>query len=337
MNKTKLDTRRKLIKAAGAAGAVGVFGVPTILKAAPTKITLGHGAAPGNPRTVAAAKFAEIVKAKTNGALEVTVAGSAQLGDDQAMITSLRTGTLDMSANSQGTTSAVVPELAALGLPFMFKDNNAAIKVLGGKIGDLLKPKYDAVGLVCLGYWYDGIRHFTNSKRALISPADLKGLKFRTPPDPSTIDIFQALGAATTQIAFAELYVALQQGVVDGQENPLVNIHSAKLFEVNKFISLSAHKWESTPVLMSKMAWGRLSSQHKEVVMAAMAEATTLQLKLSNEGAEKLLAEFKANSKVSVNQVDTAAFQKSTAGVFDKWAQKPFGDFVKQLRTTVLG
>jgi tripartite ATP-independent transporter DctP family solute receptor len=337
MNETKLDTRRKLIKVAGAAGAVGVFGVPTILKAAPTKITLGHGAAPGNPRTVAAAKFAEIVKAKTNGALEVTVAGSAQLGDDQAMITSLRTGTLDMSANSQGTTSAVVPELAALGLPFMFKDNNAAIKVLGGKIGDLLKPKYDAVGLVCLGYWDNGIRHITNSKRALNSPADLKGLKFRTPPDPSTIDIFQALGAATTQIAFAELYVALQQGVVDGQENPLVNIHSAKLFEVNKFISLSAHKWESTPVLMSKMAWGKLSKQHKDVFMEAMAEATKLQLQLSNEGAEKLLKEFKANSKVAVNQVDTAAFQKATAGVFDKWAQKPFGDFVKQLRTTVLG
>ena len=337
MTETKLDTRRQLIKVAGAAGAASVLGFPTILRAAPTKITLGHGAAPGNPRTVAADKFAEIIKAKTNGAIEVAVAGSAQLGNDQAMITSLRTGTLDMSANSQGTTSAVVPELAALGLPFMFKDNNAAIKVLGGKIGDLLKPKYDAVGLVCLGYWDNGIRHITNSKRALNTPADLKGLKFRTPPDPSTIDIFQALGAATTQIAFAELYVALQQGVVDGQENPLVNIHSAKLYEVNKYISLSAHKWESTPVLMSKMAWGKLSKQHKDVFMEAMAESTKLQLKLSNEGAEKLLKEFKANSKVAVNQVDTAAFQKATAGVFDKWAQKPFGDFVKQLRKTVLG
>lgn len=337
MNTVMVNQRRQVIKAAGAVGAVSLWGSPVFAQATPLRVTLGHGAAAGNPRTVAADRFAEIVKTKTNGAVEIKVAGSAQLGDDAAMITSLRTGTLDMSANSQGATSSVVPELAALGLPFMFKDNNTAIKVLSGKIGDLLKPKFDSVGLFCLGYWDNGIRHMTNSKRVLQTPADLKGLKFRTPPDPSTVDIFQALGAATTQIAFAELYVALQQGVVDGQENPLVNIASAKLFEVNRFISLSAHKWESTPVLMSKASWEKLGKKNQDIFMEAMAESTQLQLKLSNEGAVKLLAEFKANPKVAVNDVDTASFQKSTASVFDKWAQKPFGAFVTELRKTVIG
>ena len=329
--------RRSFLQGAGAVGAAALMGAPTILRAAPMKITFGHGAAPGNPRTIAADKFAELVKLKSNGALEVAVAGAAMLGDDAAMLTSLRTGTLGISANSQGATSAIVPELAALGLPFLFTKSDDGVKILNGKIGDLLKPKFDKVGLVPIGWWDNGIRHITNSKRAIKTPDDLKGLKFRTPPDPATIDIFQALGAATAQIAFSELYVALQQGVVDGQENPMTNIASAKIYEVNPFISLSAHKWECTPVLMSKMAWNRLDAKSKEIIMEAMAEATTLQIETSNAANVKLEKDFRANSAITVSDVDLAAFRKQTASVFDKWEQKPFGGFVKDLRKTVLG
>ncbi|WP_305075806.1 TRAP transporter substrate-binding protein [Propionivibrio sp.] len=329
--------RRSFLQGAGAVGAAALMGAPTILRAAPMKITFGHGAAPGNPRTIAADKFAELVKMKSGGALEVTVAGAAMLGDDAAMLTSLRTGTLAISANSQGATSAIVPELAALGLPFLFSKSDDGVKVLSGKIGDLLKPKFDAVGLVPIGWWDNGIRHITNSKRSINVPDDLKGLKFRTPPDPATIDIFQALGAATAQIAFSELYVALQQKVVDGQENPLTNIASAKIYEVNPFVSLSAHKWECTPVLMSKMAWNRLDAKSKEIILEAMAEATTLQIGTSNEANIKLEKDFRANSAITVNNVDLDAFRKQTASVFDKWEQKPFGAFVKDLRKTVLG
>ena len=329
--------RRSFLQGAGVVGAAALMGAPTILRAAPQKITFGHGAAAGNPRAVAADKFAELVKAKSGGALEVTVAGAAQLGDDAAMLTSLRTGTLGISANSQGAVSSIVPELAGLGLPFLFTKSADGVKLLSGKMGDLLKPKFDAVGLVPIGWWDNGIRHITNSKRVIKVPDDLKGLKFRTPPDPATIDIFQALGAATTQIAFSELYVALQQKVVDGQENPLTNIASAKIFEVNPFISLSAHKWECTPVLMSKMAWNRLDAKSKEIVMEAMAEVTTLQLNLSDEANLKLEKDFRANPALTVTDVDLAAFRKQTASVFDKWEQKPFGPFVKDLRKTVLG
>ena len=329
--------RRSFLQGAGVVGAAALMGAPTILRAAPMKITFGHGAAPGNPRSLAAEKFAELVKMKSGGALEVTVAGAAMLGDDAAMLTSLRTGTLGISANSQGATSSIVPELAALGLPFLFTKSDDGVKVLNGKIGELLRPKFDAVGLVPIGWWDNGIRHITNSKRAIKTPDDLKGLKFRTPPDPATIDIFQALGAATAQIAFSELYVALQQKVVDGQENPLTNIASSKIFEVNPFISLSAHKWECTPVLMSKMAWARLDAKSKEILMEAMAEATTLQITASNESNAKLEKDFRANSALTVSDVDLAAFRKQTAPVFDKWEQKPFGAFVKDLRKTVLG
>ena len=212
-------------------GVTGALATPSILRAQSpqVRLTLGHGAAPGNPRSVAADRMAALLRERSNGRIEMRVAGSAQLGDDAAMLTALRTGTLDMSVNSQGASSAVLPELAALGLPFLFPNAAAAYKVVDGPIGQELAKRLDGVGLTALGFWDNGIRHVTNAKRPINRPEDLRGLKIRTPPDPMTIDIFQALGAATQQINFGELYVALQQGVVDGQENPLANIHSSKL------------------------------------------------------------------------------------------------------------
>ncbi|MGR8927317.1 TRAP transporter substrate-binding protein (plasmid) [Rhizobium leguminosarum] len=304
--------------------------------AATTTLTLGHGAAPGNPRTVAADKFAELVKEKTEGRIQVNVAGAETLGSDSAMLTSLRTGALDFTANSQGATSAIVPELNALGLPFVFENTDKAMAVLNGPVGAELNKRFEAVGVVPLDWWDNGIRHLTNSKRKVASPADLSGMKIRTPADPMTIDIFQALGAGTEQIAFGELYIALQQGVVDGQENPLANIESSKLHEVNRYISLTAHKWESTPFLMSKIAQARLGPD-LEAVRAAAKEAGALQRKLSNEKAAEVLEKFKKNSAVEVVEVDREAFVKATASVADTWKKKPFGDFVAQVEAAARG
>ena len=129
-----------------------------------------------------------------------------------------------------------VPEYAAFGMPFLFSTPAQALKVLDGPLGKELADKSAEKGLVVLGYWDNGIRQMTNSKRPITKVEDMKGLKMRTPPDAMLVDIMQALGAEAQQIKFAELYVALQQGVVDGQENPLVNIHASKLYEVQKYI-----------------------------------------------------------------------------------------------------
>lgn len=303
---------------------------------AATTLTLGHGAAPGNPRTVAAAKFAELVGQKTEGRVTINVAGAETLGSDSAMLTSLRTGALDFTANSQGATSAIVPELAALGLPFLFSETAAAMRVLAGPVGEELSKRFEAVGVVPLDWWDNGIRHLTNSKRKVTTPDEVKGLKIRTPADPMTIDIFQSLGASTEQIAFGELYIALQQGVVDGQENPLANIESSKLFEVNRFISLTAHKWESTPFLMSKIAEARLGAD-LEAIRAAAKEAGELQRKLSLEKSAQVLEVFKQNSAIDVTEVDRDAFVKATSVVAETWKQKPFGDFVKQIEAAARG
>jgi len=295
-----------------------------------TKLTLGHGAAPGNPRHEAAIRFADVVKQKSGGKMEVQVAPSAQLGDDAAMITALRSGTLDMSANSQGAAAAVVPEYAAFGMPFLFSSADQAFKLLDGPLGKELGDKSAAKNLVVLGYWDNGIRHVSNSKKPVLSPADMKGLKVRTPPDAVTIDIMTALGAETQQIKFAELYVALEQGVVDGQENPLANIYASKLYEVQKFISLTGHKFEMNPFLMSKRTWDKLSEGDRKIITEAAAEATQLQRKLSREADEKLLPELKAKG-VRIDKVDTKSFQKATESVTTKWTSGPIGDYATRV------
>jgi tripartite ATP-independent transporter DctP family solute receptor len=294
------------------------------------KLTLGHGAAPGNPRHEASVKFADLVKAKSSGRIEVHVAPSAQLGDDAAMVTSLRTGALDMSANSQGAVANAVPEYAAYGMPFMFSSPTQAFKVLDGPLGKELADKSAEKGMVVLGYWDNGIRHMTNSKRPISKVEDMKGLKMRTPPDAVLVDIMQALGAEAQQIKFAELYVALQQGVVDGQENPLVNIHASKLYEVQKHLALTSHMFQMTPFLMSKRTWDKLSEADRKAVTEAAAEATALQRKMSQEADDKLLAELKAKG-VQVTTVDKAVFAKATANVDDKWLATPIGTYLKKV------
>lgn len=294
------------------------------------KLTLGHGAAPGNPRHEASVKFAELVKAKTHGRIDVQIAQSAQLGDDAAMVTSLRTGALDMSANSQGAVANAVPEYAAYGMPFMFSTPAQAFKLLDGPLGKELADKSAEKGMIVLGYWDNGIRHMTNGKRPISKVEDMKGLKMRTPPDAVLVDIMQALGAEAQQIKFAELYVALQQGVVDGQENPLVNIHASKLYEVQKHLALTSHMFQMTPFLMSKRTWDRLAEADRKVVQEAALEATALQRKMSQDADDKLLAELKAKG-VQVTTVDKAAFAKATSNVDDKWLATPIGPYLKKV------
>ncbi len=322
MKKTSLIRRTVL--------ATALLAATGLASAQAVKLTLGHGAAPGNPRHEAAVKMAEVAKAKSNGRIEIQVAPSAQLGDDAAMVTALRTGALDLSANSQGAVANAVPEYAAFGMPFLFSSLDQVWKMLDGPLGKELADKTAEKGMVVLGYWDNGIRHMSNSKRPIAKVEDMKGLKMRTPPDAVTVDIMQALGAEAQQIKFAELYVALQQGVVDGQENPLMNIHASKLYEVNKFISLTGHKYEMTPLLMSKRSWDRLSDADKKVLQEAAVEATQLQRKLSKESDDKLLADLKAKG-VQINTVDKTPFAKATANVDDKWLATPIGPFLKKV------
>jgi tripartite ATP-independent transporter DctP family solute receptor len=310
--------------------AIAALSVCAMAAQAQTKMTLGHNAAVGNPKHEASVKFSEIVKAKTNGRIDIQVAPAAQLGDDVPILTSLRTGAVDLAANSQGSISTVVPEYAAFGMPFLFPNLQAAWKVLDGPVGQELAKYTEAKGMVVLGYWDNGIRHISNKTRPINTPADLKGLKLRTPPDATTIDIMQALGADAQQIKFSELYVALQQGVVDGQENPLMNIWSSKLYEVQKYISYTSHKYEMTPFVMSKRSYDKLSEADRKIFHEAAAEATQFNRKASLESDQKLEGELKAKG-IQINRPELAPFVKATESVVGKWVAGPQGEFVRKV------
>lgn len=290
-------------------------------------LRLSHNAAPGNPKAEASLKFAELVAQKTNGRVKVEVGGSAQFGDDAESLTNMRLGTLAFSANSQGTTSNIVPQFGLLGLPFLFRDLEHAYKVVDGPVGEKLDELAKEKGLVLLALWDNGIRQTSNNKRPITKPEDLEGIKLRTPPDPMTLDIFKSLGANPAPLAFSELYIALQQGVFDGQENPLMNIYSSKLHEVQKFISLTGHKYEATPLLASKMIWATLSKADQQAIKEAAVEAGKFNRQLSL-AADADLRKKLADAGVKINTVDQAPFVAKTKPVYDKWSQQ-YPDLVK--------
>lgn len=293
----------------------------SLLPAQARTLVLGHGAAPGNPRTLAADIFATLVSEATGGKLTIDIQGSEKLGSDVEMLQAIQVGGLDLTANSQGPLGTFVPEVVLFGLPFLFAQPPDAWSLLDGPIGDQMAALCEKKGFKVLAWWDNGIRHVSNNVRPINKPEDLKGIKLRTPQDPMTIDIFKALGANPTPLAFGELYLALRQGTVDGQENPLVNIWASKLYEVQKYISMTGHKYECTPFIISVTAWKSLSPEEQKAVQNAAKLAGTYQrLELVRQDGE--LRSKLEEVGVKINDVNKTPFREATAGVYEQWKAK---------------
>ena len=298
------------------AAAMAIYAGP-----AAAQYKLAHNAAPGNPKWDASERFAELVEEKTEGRVTIDVGGNAQFAEDAEALTNMRLGTLAFSANSQGPMSAIVPQFSLLGLPFLFDDLPQAWDVVDGPFGDSLEALADEQGLIVLAFWDNGIRQTSNNVRPIKAPADLAGLKIRTPPDPITVDIFNALGASPTPLAFSELYIALEQGVVDGQENPLINIWSSKLYEVQKYISLTGHKYEATLLLASKTVFDTFSEEDQAAIREAAKESGEYNRQRSLNDEKELRAKLE-EAGVTFNEVDKQPFVDATQPVYDQWREK---------------
>lgn len=290
------------------------------------RLILGHGADPGNPRTLAANRFAERISEKTNGRIEVQVQGSEQLGSDTEMLDSVQSGTLGLTANSQGPLATLVPEVALFGLPFMFDTPQDAYEVVDGEIGNTMVDLAKEQGLTVLAWWDNGIRQVTNNRGTIQTPDDVSGLDIRVPEDDMTIDIFETLGANPSTIDFGELYTALQQGTVDGQENPVVNIYASDIYEVQDYMSMTGHKYEVTPFIISTSVWEGLSEEDRQVFQETATEARDFQREKMNTQAEEQLGEL-ANALDLTRDVDTDAFIEATRPVYDTWRER-FPDLV---------
>ncbi|QBX33967.1 TRAP transporter substrate-binding protein [Paracoccus liaowanqingii] len=315
MTKTILTALTLSVALAGTAGA--------------QQVILAHGAAPGNPRDVAATAWAEAFAACAPGTT-VNVAGAATMGDDVEMLTSASAGIIQVTANSQGAMSQIVPEIGLLGLPFLFPDLPTAWEVMDGEVGQTLDAAAQNAGLKILGFWDNGIRHVSHMTKTVEDPADLAGMNIRTPPDQMTIDIFSALGASPAPLAFSELPTALQSGVFDGQENPLTNIYSSQIHDITKFITLTGHKYESTPVVAGLGWWMSLDEATQTCALEATRLAGETQRQLSLEAEQSLRATMEAEG-VTIVEADRDAYIAATASVYDSYAAS-YPELVAALR-----
>ena len=308
---------------------LAVLAVSTALAgSAQAEVIFAHGANPGNPRYIAAEIWATQYEACAGES--VNHAASASMGDDSEMLTSAQAGVIQLTANSQGAMSQIVPEIGLLGLPFLFSDLPTAWTVLDGEVGDLLDARAQEVGLKIVGFWDNGIRHVTHTGKHVSSPSDIAGMQIRTPPDPMTLDIFGALDASPAPLAWSELPSALQSGVFEGQENPLTNIHSARLHEITPYVTMTSHKYESTPVVASLAWWSGLGESEQNCVMQATEYAGDIQRALSLAGDATLRPTMEAEGAVFM-EADVAAYQAATVSVYDKYAAD-FPDLVATLR-----
>ncbi|MDR3077594.1 MAG: DctP family TRAP transporter solute-binding subunit [Planctomycetota bacterium] len=291
---------------------------------AATILKLGHIADPQNPYAQGAQKLADLMKEKTGGAVEIQVFPSSQLGNQRDLIEGLTFGTLDMTLTSTAVFGNFVSEMGVFDLPFIFRDVEHAYKAMDQvcmEVGKLGEPR----GIKTLGVMENGVRHMTNNRGPIRKPADMRGLKIRVMEQPVYIEMMKALDASPTPMAFGELYTALQKGVIDGQENPLAHIWTSRFFEVQKYISLSAHTYSGEPVLISLSSWGKLSPDQRTTLQASVDEAVAWQRNLCREMEGDYLKNINASGKSTVNDdVDKAAFAAATKGTW-----KIFADSVK--------
>ena len=220
------------------AGILLACGLPAL---AQTEVKIGYALAPDSHYGVAAAKFEEVVKAETGDDFEFNHFPSSGLGGEREVIEGLQLGTIEATIVSSGTLANFVPDTGVFDIPFLFRDLDHARAVLDGEVGQEILARFDDVGLHGLAWGEQGFRHITNNRNAIHTPADVEGLKIRTMENPVHLAAFNAMGAAPTPMAWPEVISSLQQGVIDGQENPLSVIVSVKLDEVQKYLTLSGH------------------------------------------------------------------------------------------------
>lgn len=307
--------QRKLIIAVMALALVLPLGWQIgVARGAPVEIKMGHVGAPVSPQQGAADIYLKLVEQKTkslpSGEVKIKIYNSSQLGNEAELVEGLRMNTVDAGIISAGLFASSYNVMAAFEVPFLFKDNAHVIKVCNGPIGEALLQKLDEkASLKPVAIWNHGFRQLTNRVRPIKEPADMKGLKIRSPEVPVYSYALEALGAVPVPMAFTELYIALDRGVVDGQHNPLMHVKGQRFYEVQKYLSMIDFAYTPNVVAFSKKAWDKLSSEQRKALIDAARETAPLWAEQSAKDEEAILQELKGKMDVLMpNQIDRAAF-----------------------------
>ena len=325
-----LLTSGLLIAAMALSGCGGAEKKPEAKPAAgPQTIKLAHVVNEKDGFHIAALKFKELVEARTKGAVKVEVFPNASLGDERTLIEGMQIGTIAMGVITNGPVANFLPEIAAFEMPFMFASPEEAYKVLDGPVGQKVLAKLDAINLKGLAYAERGFRNLTNSKKVVKTPADMAGLKIRVMENPVYIDTFKTLGTNAVPMAWTEALTALQQGTIDGQENPVNVIYSFKLNETQKYLTMTKHSYAPALFLMSKKVFGSFNKETQDILVKAAQEAAVHERKWNAGQMTEQLKALKEKG-MQITDPDTAAFQAAVKPVYDKYGPK-FGTLLEDI------
>jgi len=268
--------------------------------------------------------FADEIKKLTNGRYEILGFHAGALGGEREGVESVQMGTQELTLTSTGPIPNFVPEVRILDVPFLFRDYNHARAVLDGPIGQNMLTHFDSKGMKALTWCDGGFRHMTNNRRAVNQPADLKGLKMRSMENPVHIRAYKAFGIIPTPMAFTEVFTALQQGTVDGQENPLSTIWANNFDQVQKHMSLTGHVFSPCVILMNKQAFDKLTAEDQKHFLAAAKVATAVNRARVDKDEREAVEDLRKRGMKVVTDVDKTAYQAVLVDVYKDLA-KEFG------------
>jgi len=300
-------------------------------------LKLGHGTSTDSLYHLGATKFKELVESKTNGAVKVEIHSDGSIGHDADLINLLKTGNVHAGMLGVEPLVSIASKLSVIGLPYIFPTRDAAYTVLDGELGqEMVAELPSAHGLRILSFFENGFRNVSNSKHAISSPDDMSGLKLRTPQSAVSLAIFEALGANPTPLSFGELYTALEQKTIDGQENPLALIYSNKFYEVQKHISLTGHMYSPMVLAISEKSWNQMTPETQQAVQEAANEARDYERSVSESQENDLINKLK-EAGVTITEVDKAPFIEATKDVHLKFDGDYGADFYQKVVNATSG
>ena len=320
---------------------VAVVGVALVLAMAAgaavagEKFTLKFPTVHGDPKSLfnqGAVTVGAYLTKKFPGRIEFQHYPASQLGNEREILEGLRIGTIEMTTS--GVAGIAEPLFDIIDMPFLFRDRHHVYTVLDGPLGKEILEKNKDQRLVALGFWENGWRHITNNKRPINAPADIKGLKQRVVEHKIYLATMRALGANAIPIPYGELYTSLKTGVVDGQDNPLINIWTAKFYEVQKYLTLAGHVYSNNIVFVSRKFWDTLPADIQTGIREAVLEGAVHIRKESIKADKELVEKLKANGML-VNEIkDKGPFVEATKSVYDQFANIFPPELIKRIRDT---
>ncbi|MDE5415169.1 TRAP transporter substrate-binding protein [Alkalihalobacterium chitinilyticum] len=283
----------------------------------------GHSLPEDHPYELGLQEMAKNIEERTNGQVVIETFPNSQIGAERELTEALTLGTVDLVVTSTAPVSNFVPELEVLDLPFLFNDRDAAVAVLEGEIGQEIFASFEQYGIVPLSWGENGFRHVTNGLRPITEPADLKGLSIRTQENPVHRAAFEALGAQPSPMAWTEALTALQQKVVDAQENPAIVADQFNLFEANqKYMTLTGHVYSAALFLLSQETYDKLPEDLRAIVVEEGQKAGEFQRNLIIEMEQESLQNLKEQGMEIIEDVDVDPFREGIVSVYENFSNQ---------------